>query len=316
MKMRRREDAIMARHDRTWAIPKTTKLTPWDVAMPSGATLLSGLTAMLKRSEQLDPDAIERHVEIYRTVCFGTEREIWGFACIINEVLQSPLPTVEVAENREALHNLLRPIIDSLDDRKWGSRMITRPYDELEHENSIFAGFWRSWGIAVRSAISQGFIDDAVPLGKMSDLLIEYAGSPEVSYKWHRHPEGELIALPVWVRNWFHHTENAFEPAPPSRHEIRRAAWELVKLSLALEMTEDERREETRREQSRGVSIVQYQWLNMEVHVDEERNEITVCQPGLSNGWSIKESYSNYRDSGEDLVDFALKLKRLAESKP
>lgn len=77
----------------------------------------------------------------------------------------------------------------------------------------------------MRSAISHGFIDDAVPLRAMNNLLIEYAGSPEVLYKWHSHPKGELIALPVWVRNWFHHTENALEPKSPSRHEIRRAAW-------------------------------------------------------------------------------------------
>lgn len=305
----------MESNDRTWVIPKTTKLTPWDIAMPSGTTLESGLRVALKRPEHLDPDAIEKLVEIYRSVRFGTEREIWGFACIINEVLQSPLPTVDVAKNRESLHNLLLPILDSLDDRKWGSNMITRRYDELEHENSIFAGFWRSWGIAVRSAISQGFIDDAVPLRKMSDLLIEYAGSPEVPYKWHRQPEGELIALPIWVRNWFHHTENAYEPTPPSRHEIRRAAWELAKLSLVLEMTEDERREETRREQSGPMSTIQYQWLNMEVYLDEKRDEITVCQLGLFNGWSIKESYSNYRDSGQELVDFALNLKQQATVK-
>ena len=108
------------------------------------------------------------------------------------------------------------PILDSLDDRKCGSKMVIRPYDELDDENSIFAGFWRCWGLAVRSAISRNFIDDAVSLSKMSGLLMEYAGSPEVLYKWHRHPEGETIALPVLVRNWFHHTENALEPTPPS----------------------------------------------------------------------------------------------------
>ena len=112
----------------------------------------------------------------------------------------SPLSTVEVGENRQDLHNLIIPILDSLDDRKWGSTMVTRPYDELEHENSIFAIFWRGWGIAVRSAISGNFIDETVPLGRMSDLLIDYTGSPEVLYKWHRHPKGELIALPLWVR--------------------------------------------------------------------------------------------------------------------
>ena len=301
----------MKENHRTWIVPKTTKLIPLDVAFPSAKTTLpSGLIVTFKTPEEIDPDAIERYVETYRTVCYGTDLQIWGFACILNELLVCPLSTVEVEENRTDLHNLFIPILDSLDDRKWGSSMITRPFDEMEHENSIFAGFWRSWGIAVRSAISQGFIDDAVPLGKMSDLLIEYAGSPEVLYKWCRHPEGELIALPVWVRNWFHHTENVFEPDAPSRHEIRRAAWELVKLSFALEMTEDERREETRREQSGDTFMVQYQWLNMEVHVDEGRNEITVCQLGLFNGWSIKESYNNYLDSGEELVDFALKLKQ------
>ena len=306
----------MESNDRTWVIPKTAKLMPLDIAFPSKKTTLpSGLIVTFNDPEEIDPDAIERYVGIYRTACYGTDLQIWGFACILNELLVSPLSTVEVEENRKDLHNLFIPILDSLDDRKWGSKIITRPYDEMEHENSIFAGFWRSWGIAVRSAISQGFIDDAVPLSKMSDLLIEYAGSPEVLYKWHRHPKGELIALPVWVRNWFHHTENAFEPTPPSRHEIRRAATELAKLSFALEMTEDARRKETRREQIGGTTMIEYQWSNIQVYVDEERNEITVCQLGLSNGWSIRESYSNYRDSGEELVGFALKLKQQAKSK-
>ena len=307
----------MERNDRTWIVPNTTKLMPPDIAMPRVRnTLPSGLVVTFKEPEQIDPEAIERHIEIYRVACYGTNREIWGFANILNEILTSPLSIVEVEENRTELHNLFIPILDSLDDRKWGSIMVTRPYDELDHENSIFAGFWRSWGIAVRSAISRNFIDDAVPMSKMSDLLIEYAGSPEVSYKWHRHPKGEKIALPVWVRNWFHHTENNFEPTPPSRHEIRRAATELVKLSFALEMTEEARREETRREQIGGTTTIEYRWLNMQVHMDERRNEITVFQPDLWNGWSIKGSLSDYHDSGEELVDFALKLKQKAKSSP
>ena len=306
----------MERNERTWILRNTTKLMPLDIAMPKVRTTLpSGLVVTFKEPEQIDPEALERYIEIYRVVCYGTNREIWGFACILNEVLVSPLSTVEVEENRKDLHNLFIPILDSLDDRKWGSSMVTRPYDELEHENSIFAGFWRSWGIAVRSAISRNFIDDAVSMRKMNDLLIEYAGSPEVSYKWHRHPEGEMIALPVWVRNWFHHTENNFEPTPPSRHEIRRAAIELLKLSYVLEMTEDARREETRREQIGGTTMIEYQWLNMQVYMDEGRNEITVCQLGVFDGWSIKGSYSDYHDSGEELVAFALKLKHKAKSK-
>ncbi len=61
--------------------------------------------------------------------------------------------------------------------------------------------------------------------------------------------------------------------------------------------------------------MIEYQWLNLRVYVAEDRNEITVCQLGLFSGWSIGESYSNYRDSGEELVDFALKLKQKARSK-
>ena len=306
----------MQGNDRTWIVPKTTKLMSLDIAMPTVRTTLpSGLVVTFKDPEQIDPEAIERYIEIYRAVCYGTKHEIWGFASILNEVLVSPLSTVEVAENREDLHNLFIPILDSLDDRKWGSQMVTRPYDELDHENSIFAGFWRSWGIAVRSAISQGCIDDAVPLSRMSQLLIEYAGSAEVLYKWHRHPKGELIALPVWVRNWFHHTENAFEPTPPSRHEIRKAAMELLKLSSVLEMTEDARRAETHREQIGETTRIEYQWLNMQVYMSEGRNEITVCQLGVFDGWRIERRYSDFHDSGEELVDFSLKLKQKAKSK-
>ena len=305
----------MENNDRAWIVPKPTKLIPLDIAFPAAEnTLPSGLTVTFKNPEKIDPDAIERYVGIYRTVCYGTELEVWGFACILNEILVSPLSTVEVEENRQALHNLFIPVLDSLDDRKWGSTMVTRPYDELEHENSIFATFWRGWGIAVRSAISQGKIDDRVPLRKMSDLLIEYAGSPEVLYKRPERPEGELIALPVWVRNWFHHTENTLEPTPPSRHEIRRATRELAKLSFAVEMTEGARRKETRREQIGETTRVEYQWLNMQVFVDEKRNEVTVCQLGACEGWHIKESYSTYHDSGEELVDFALTLKQKARS--
>ena len=205
------------------------------------------------------------------------------------------------------------PILDSLDDRKWGSTMVTRPYDELEHENSIFAAFWRCWGITVRRAISRNYIYERVPLTKMSELLINYAGSPEVLYKSHRKPEGELVALPVWVRNWFHHTENDFEPIPPSRHEIRRAATDLVKLDIVLGMTDNARREETRREQWPGeTTMIEYQWLNIQVFVNEKRNEITVAQLGVFDAWSIKETYSNYLDSGDELVDFVLKLKQKA----
>ena len=306
----------MEGNDRTWIVPNTTKLMSLDIAMPTVRTTLpSGLVVTFKDPEQIDPEAIERYIEIYRAVCYGTKHEIWGFASILNEVFVSPLSTVEVEEDREDLHNLFIPILDSLDDRKWGSQMVTRPYDELDHENSIFAGFWRSWGIAVRSAISQGCIDDAVPLSRMSQLLIEYAGSAEVLYKWHRHPKGELIALPVWVRNWFHHTENAFEPTPPSRHEIRKAAMELLKLSSVLEMTEDARRAETHREQIGETTRIEYQWLNMQVYMNEGRNEITVCQLGVFDGWKIERRYSDFHDSGEELVDFSLKLKQKAKSK-
>ncbi len=306
----------MEGNDRAWVVPNTTKLMSLDIAMPTARTTLSsGLFVTFKDPEQIDPEAIARYIEIYRVVCYGTNREIWGFASILNEVLVSPLSTVEVEENREELHNLFIPILDSLDDRKWGSQMVTRPYDELDHENSIFAGFWRCWGIAVRSAISQGCIDDAVPLSKMSDLLIEHAGSPEVLYKSYRRPQGEMIALPVWVRNWFHHTENAFEPTPPSRHEIRKATIELVKLSHVLEMTEDARRAETHREQIGGTTRIEYQWLSMQVYMDEGRNEITVCQLGVFDGWRIERPYNDFHDSGEELVDFALRLKRKAKSK-
>ena len=305
----------MESNDRAWTTPKTTKLTPWDIAMPKVATALpSGLVVKLKKPEQVDPDAIERCIEIYRTACYGTRLEVWGFACILNELLVSPLSTIEVEENREDLHNLFIPILDSLDDRKWGSLMITRPYDDLGHENSIFADFWRGWSIAVRRAISRSFIDDSVPLKEMSRLLVEYAGSPEVLYKSRRRPEGELVALPVWVGNWFNHTENSFEPVPPSRHEIRKATVEVVKLSFALEITEKERRKETRRNQIGRVTVVEYGWLNMQVYLDEERNEISVCQLSVFDGWRAKGLHSDYRESGEELVDFALGLKHRARA--
>ena len=58
--------------------------------------------------------------------------------------------------------------------------------------------------------------------------------------------------------------------------------------------------------------MIQYQWLSIQVFVDEKRNELTVCQLGVFDGWSIEETYSNYLDSGEKLVDFVLKLKQKA----
>ena len=151
-------------------------------------------------------------------------------------------------------------------------------------------------------------------MNKMSDLLIDYAGSPKVVYKWNRHPKGQLIALPVWERNWFHHTENDFEPTPPSRHEIRKASIELAKLSFALKMTEDARREETRREQIGRTTHVEYEWLNMRVYVNEERDEITACQLGVFDGWRINVPFSKFRESGKDLVAFALEMKKKATS--
>ena len=259
----------MAGDARSWIMPNTTKLNSFDIARPTVEnTLSSGLVVRFKPTEQLNPDDLERWINIYRTVCYGTGFEISGFACIINELLEVPLSVADVENNRTDLHSLFLPILDSLDDRKYGSTMVTRPYDELEHENFLFAHFWRSWGIAVRSAISEGCIAESVPLSNMSDLLVQYAGSPKVLHKWSRYPKGQLIALPVWVRNWFHHTENTFEPVPPSRHEIRRASAELIKLSSALEMSEEERRQETRREENEHSTTIEYGWLNMAVYLN------------------------------------------------
>ena len=72
---------------------------------------------------------------------------------------------------------------------------------------------------------------------------------------------------------------------------------------------------ETHREQIGGTTRIDYQWLNMQVYMNKERNEITVCQLGVFDGWSIEEPYGDFHDSGEELVDFALKLKQKAKSK-
>ena len=115
----------MEGNDRTWIMPKTTKLMPLDIAMPRVRTTLpSGLNVTFKEPEQIDPEAIERYIEIYRVVCYGTKLEVWGFACILNEVLLSPLSTVEVEENREDLHNLFIPILDSLDAGEFANRVL------------------------------------------------------------------------------------------------------------------------------------------------------------------------------------------------
>ena len=88
---------------------------------------------------------------------------------------------------------------------------------------------------------------------------------------------------------------------------------DLVKISYALEMKEDARREETRREQwPGGTTMIEHQLLSIQVFVEENRNGMTVCQLSVFNGWRIKETYSNYLDSGEELVDFELKLKQMA----
>ena len=304
----------MAGDARSWIIPNTTKLSSFDIARPRVKnTLPSGLVVRFKPPEQLNPNDFERWIKVYRTVCYGTRFEVWAFACIINELLEAPLSIVDVENNRTDLHNLILPILDSLDEREYGSTMVTRPHDELQHENFLFAHFWRSWGIAVRGAISGGFIGESVRLSRMSDLLVEYAGSPKVLYKWNRHPEGQLIALPVWVRNWFHHTENTLEPVPPSRHEIRRASRELIKLSWVLEMSKEERRQETRREQTEHSTTIEYKWLNMAVYLNEMRNLFWVYQLGVWDGWRIEVPYSEYSESGENLVDFALKLKHQTE---
>ena len=296
-----------------WLIPKTTKLSPFDIRMPTMQTTLpSGLVVTFKREEQLNPDDLQRWIGTYRSVCFGTRMEIWGFACIANELLATPLSMAEVEDNRVDLHNLFIPIIDSLDDRIWGSNMITRPYDELEHENFLFAHFWRSWRMAVRSAIGKGLIGESVRLTRMSDLLVEYAGSPEVLYKWHQFPEGQMIALPVWIRNWFHHTENSFEPTPPSRHEIRKASEELMTLSTTLEMSKQERRAETHREENEKSTRIEYAWLNMVVYLNRSRNLFWVYQRNAFSGWKAEVKYSEFTESGEELVDFALKLKQEA----
>ena len=304
----------MAGDARSWMVPNTTKLSSFDIAKPTVSnTLPSGLVVRFRPPEQMNPDELDRLITIYRTICYGTRSEIWGFACIINELLEAPLSTIDVENNRTDLHNLILPIIDSLDDRKYGSTMVSRPYDELDHENFLFAHFWRSWGIAVRSAISERCIDESVPLSTMSDLLVQYAGSPRVLYKWNRFPEGQWIALPVWVRNWFHHTENAYEPVPPSRHEIRKASIELARLSRALEMSDEERRQETRREENEHSIRIEYGWLNLAVFLSEEMNLFWVYQLGVWSGWKVEVPYSEYSESGEDIVDFALKLKQRTE---
>ena len=307
-------ERMMAGDARSWIMPNTTKLNSFDIARPTVEnTLSSGLVVRFKPTVQLNPDDLERWINIYRTVCYGTGFEISGFACIINELLEVPLSVADVENNRTDLHNLLLFILDSLDDRKYGSTMVTRPFDELEHENFLFAHFWRSWGIAVRSAISGGHIDERVPLRRMSDLLVQYAGSPRVLYKSNRHPEGQSVALPIWVRNWFHHTENTLEPVPPSRHEIRRASIELARLSRALEMSDEERRQETRREENEHSTRIEYGWLNMAVFLSEEMNLFWVYQLGMWSGWKIEVPYSEYSESGKDKVDFALKLKQRTE---
>ena len=301
----------MTDNTRSWIVPNTTKLTSFDIAMPRVSnTLPSGLVVTFKPPEQLNPDDLERWTNIYRAICYGTRLEIRGFACIINELLSTPLSLADVENNRTDLHNLIIPILDTLDNRRYGSNMVTRPHDELEHENSLFAHFWRSWRIAVRTAISEGCISERVPLSRMSELLVEYAGSPKVLYKWYQYPDGESVALPVWVRNWFHHTENTFEPDPPSRHEIRRASMELIKLSWALEMSEEERRQETRREQTEHATTIEYEWLDMTVFLSEKRNLFWAYQKNVSSGWEVEVTYSKYVESGKDPVDFALELKQ------
>ena len=72
-------------------VPKTTKLMPLDVAMPGARTTLpGGLVVTLKEPEQIDTETIGRYMEICRVVCYGTKFGIWGFACMLNEVLLSP----------------------------------------------------------------------------------------------------------------------------------------------------------------------------------------------------------------------------------
>ena len=76
----------MEDNNRTWIIPKTAKLMALDIAMPKVSTTLpGGLTVTFKKPENIDADAIERYVGIYRTVCYGTHLEIWGFACILSQ---------------------------------------------------------------------------------------------------------------------------------------------------------------------------------------------------------------------------------------
>ena len=304
---------MMVDNARAWMIPKTTKLSSLDIWMPTTQTTLpSGLVVTFRPIEHMNPDDLERWIEVYRTACFGTRLEIWGFTCIVNELLTTPLSVSEVDNNRVDLHNLILPIIDSLDDRRWGSTMVTRPYDELEHENFLFAHFWRSWHMAVRSAISRRLIGESVRVNRMSELLVEHSSSPKVLYKWHQHPEGQLVALPVWVRNWFHHTENSFEPVPPSRHEIRKASSELMQLSAILEMSEQQKREETFREETEVSTRIEYAWLNMVVCINKSRNLFQVYQRNVFDGWRAEIEYSEFRESGENFVEFALKLKQEA----
>ena len=66
----------MEDNNRTWIIPKTAKLMALDIAMPKVSTTLpGGLTVTFKKPENIDADAIERYVGIYRTVCYGTHLE-------------------------------------------------------------------------------------------------------------------------------------------------------------------------------------------------------------------------------------------------
>ncbi len=297
-----------------------TKLNYFDAHITLGITKLmkskNGLEVLFKDLEDLDADAFSRWINIFRVVCYGTKYEAWGLNCILNEMLERPLSLKEVEDNKEELYSWIEYLVDALDNHRYGSIPTIRALGALEHENAIFAEFWRAWSIAVKYARQYGKISQSIPLFEMSNLLEEYTECPVVSYK-RPLPKGgyqcERLAFPVWVRNWFHHSENEFEPEPPTRREIRLAARYLVELSFHLEMSDEEKRVETFRETFKDGFAATYKWLNASVWVSESRDTLTVWQENVVSGWSITVPYSEFKNSGKDLVDYVLELKRRAK---
>lgn len=280
--------------------------------------LSSGREVHFQEFDRLDVDRLGLIIDFFRST-YGTRFNDLGLYHFANEIFVEPLSLEETQALKDELYRIVEFFVNTIDDSRYSDLPLIRPAGVLEHENSVFAEFWRAWRMAVMDAIAFKMIEQSVLLDKMSDLLLEYTDCPTVEYK-RPNNKGRCIsqrcAFPIWVRNWFHHAENECEPNPPSRREIALASDYLLKFSALLHMSDEEKRTiKNIVDANENERMVAYPWLNAFVWASRSRDEFSVSQNNTwePTGWKCKTSYREYEESGMNFDEYVEELRRRAK---